>query len=78
MFSDNASEVFLPHIKKQLCIQGVQRFDLVWDEYVQASLKAYTRSIRGKGSHRRVESSIAVLKNRMEFLRNKQLFSDPA
>ena len=34
----------------------------MWDEYVHGSLKAYTRSTRGKGSRRRVESSNAVLK----------------
>ena len=62
-FSDYASEVFLPHVMKQL--QNVQRLDAVWDEYVHGSLKAYTRSTRGKGSHRHVESS-----NWMEFLRN--------
>ena len=67
-FSDYASEVFLPHVMKQL--QNVQRLDVVWDEYVHGSLKAYTRSTRGKGSRRRVESSNAVPKNWMEFLRN--------
>ena len=67
-FSDYASEVFLPHVMKQL--QNVQRLDVVWDEYVNGSLKTYTRSTRGKGSRRRVESSNAVPKNWMEFLRN--------
>ena len=67
-FSDYASEVFLPHVMKQL--QNVQRLDVVWDEYVHGSLKAYTRSTRGKGSRRCVESSNAVPKNWMEFLRN--------
>ncbi len=39
-FSEYASKIFLPYITKQL--QGVQRLDVVWDEYVQSSLKAYT------------------------------------
>ena len=74
--SDYASDVFLPYVTKQL--QGVRRLDVVWDEYVQGSLKAYTRSTRGKGSRRGVESSNAIPKNWMEFLRNedkKELFS---
>ena len=57
-FSDYASQVFLPYVTKQL--QGVRRLDVVWDEYVQARLKAYTRSTRGKGSRRRVESSMCL------------------
>ena len=67
-FSDYASEIFLPHIMKQL--QNVQRLDVMWDEYVNGSLKTYTCSTRGKDSRRRVESSNAVPKNWMEFLRN--------
>ena len=69
-FSDYASEVFLPYVTKQL--QGVRRLDVVWDE-VQASLKAYTCFTRGKGSRRCVESSNAVPKNWMEFLRNEKV-----
>ena len=57
-FSDYASQVFLPYITTQL--HGAQRVDVVWDEYVHGSLKAYTRSTRGKGCRRRVESSNAV------------------
>ena len=51
-------------------LQNVQRLDVVWDEYVHGSLKAYTRSTRVKGSRRHVESSNAVPKNWIEFLRN--------
>ncbi len=76
-FSEYASKIFLPYITKQL--QVVQRLDVVWDEYVQSSLKAYTRSTRGKGCRRRVESSNTVPKNWLEFLRNednkRELFS---
>ncbi len=67
-FSDYASKVFWPYITAQL--QNVQRVDLVWDEYVQGSLKAYTQSRRGKGSRRRVEPSNALPRNWKEFLRN--------
>ena len=76
-FSDYASQIFLPYITTQL--QNTQRIDVVWDEYVHGSLKAYTRSIRGKGSRRRVESSSAMPRNWQEFLRNddnkNELFS---
>ena len=60
-FSDYASQIFLAYITRQL--QDVQRVDVVWDEYVHGSLKTYTRSVRGKGSRRRVESSNALPRN---------------
>ena len=67
-FSDYASQVFLPYITTQL--HSAQRVDVVWDEYVHGSLKAYTRSTRGKGCRRRVESSNAVPRNWRDFLSN--------
>ena len=60
-FSDYASQIFLPYITRQL--QDVQKVDVVWDEYVHGSLKTYTRSVRGKGSRRRLESSNALPRN---------------
>ena len=76
-FSDYASQIFLANITRQL--QDVQRVDVVWDEYVHGSLKTYTRSVRGKGSRRRVESSNALPRNWPEFLKNddnkSELFS---
>ena len=66
-FSDYASQVFLPYITTQL--HSAQRVDVVWDEYVHGSLKAYTRSTRGKGCRRCVESSnAAVPRNWRDFL----------
>ena len=67
-FSDYASQIFLPYITTQL--QNAQRVDVVWDEYVHGSLKAYTSSTRGKGRRRRVESCSAMPRNWLEFLRN--------
>ena len=67
-YSDYASQIFLPYITMQL--QNVQRLDVIWDEYINGSLKSYTRSVRGKGSRRRVESSSLIPKNWHEFLRN--------
>ena len=75
-FSEYAKEVFFPYIISQ---EHVHRVDVVWDEYVAESLKAGTRSKRGKGVRRRVEPSSAIPKNWSEFLRiddNKtELFS---
>ena len=76
-FQDYANNVFVPYINSQL--QHVSRLDLVWDVYKPESLKADTRSKRGKGIRRRVEASSAVPHNWREFLRideNKtELFS---
>ena len=60
-------------------LQHVSRLDVVWDEYFPESLKAETRSKRGKGVRRRVELHNAIPGNWQEFLRiddNKvELFS---
>ena len=76
-FSDYAKQVFTPYIMSQL--QHVSRLDVVWDEYFPESLKAETRSKRGKGVRRCVEPHNAITGNWQEFLRiddNKvELFS---
>ena len=76
-FSDYATQVFLPYITSQL--QHVNRLDVVWDEYIADSLKAETRTRRGKCIRRRVEPSNTIHGNWQEFLRmndNKvELFS---
>ena len=46
-FSDYATQMLLPYITSQL--QHVNRLDVVWDEYIADSLKAETRTRRGKG-----------------------------
>ena len=43
-FHDYAVKVFLPYIEKQL--QQVSRVDIVWDQYIQNSLKSQARSNR--------------------------------
>ena len=76
-FSDYALQVFLIYIVSQA--QHASRVDVVWDEYHPESLKAETRSKRGKGVRRRAEPSTAIPGNWKEFLRideNKvELFS---
>lgn len=66
-FADYATIVCLPHIKNQL--QKVKRLDVVWDRYVENSLKAQTRSKRGQGIQRRVQSDVRLPGNWSEFLR---------
>ena len=67
-FHDYAVKVFLPYIEKQL--QQVSRVDIVWDQYIQNSLKSQARSNRGKGIRRRVEESANLPKNWSQFLRD--------
>ena len=76
-FSDYATHMFLLYTTSQL--QHVNRLDVVWDEYIADSLKAETRTRRGKGTRRRVEPSNTIPGNWQELLRindNKiELFS---
>jgi len=58
IFQGYATDVFVPYVTSQL--QHVGRLDIVWDLYMADSLKADTRSKRGKGVRRRVEPSSAV------------------
>ena len=57
----------LVYIMSQL--QHVNRLDVVWDQYFPESLKAETRSKRGKGVCRRVEPQNTIPGNLQEFLR---------
>jgi len=58
-------QVFLLYIVYQT--QHVSRVDVVWHEHHPESLKAETRSKRGKGVRRRVEPSTAIPGNWEEF-----------
>ena len=66
-FSDYANQVYLPYIGKQL--QGVQRLDIIWDRYIENSLKAQTRNKRGNGVRRRVQADVRLPANWGEFLK---------
>ena len=46
-FDDYALKVFVPYIQSQL--EKANRVDIVWDEYIENSLKSHTRQKRGKG-----------------------------
>ena len=57
-------------------LQNVQRVDVAWYEYEHGSLKAYTCSVKGMGSRRRVESSNALPKTgRNDNNKAKSVFS---
>ncbi len=57
-FCEYATQVFMPYITSQL--QHAIRVDVVWDEYMRDSLKADTRTKRGRGIRRRVEPSSSI------------------
>ena len=67
-FSDYATNVFLPFIKRTLA--SCRRLDLVWDVYREGSLKNDARDIQGSGSRRRVAPENMVPKNWSDFLKN--------
>lgn len=66
-FFGYAEQSFLPHEKTQL--RYGKRVDIVWDEYVENSLKATTRSESGAGVRRRDTANNQLPRNWKEFLR---------
>ena len=67
MFHDYAQILFLPY--KERMLQDVVRIDIVWDTYVEDSLKAQTRMNRGSGIHLRVSNSTNIPVDWKSFLR---------
>ena len=67
IFHDYAQIVFLPYIERML--QDVVRIDVVWDTYVEDSLKAQTRMNRVSGNHLRVSNSTNIPVDWKSFLR---------
>ena len=68
-FEDYSNNVFLPSVLRQLHVSNVRRVDVLWDVYLANSLKAATRSKRGKGIRRRVRPDTKVPGNWAAFLR---------
>jgi len=66
-FSDYAEQVYLPYIRERL--HKVARVDVVWDRYIQNSLKAHTRDKRGTGIRRKVEPNGRLPGNWAKFLK---------
>ena len=72
-FSEYATGSFIPYIRAQL--SHATRLDIVWDEYIENSLKATTRGKRGSGVWQRVTADNKLPRNWKEFLwvdQNKQ------
>ena len=76
-FVEYATKKFVPCVQAQLNIS--QRVDLVWDRYLQDSLKKQERLNRGQGQRRKVIPTSRVPRNRPSFLRvdqnKEELFS---
>ncbi|CAC5423003.1 unnamed protein product [Mytilus coruscus] len=66
-FHDYAVKVFVPYIVNRN--SDVGRVDVVWDTYVENSLKSATREKRRKGIRRRVQAQTNIPKNWHGFLR---------
>ena len=66
-FQDYATHVFLPFIKAQL--RNVTRIDIIWDVYLEDSLKSTAREIQGRGIRGRVDPSNTIPGNWQGFLR---------
>uniref|UniRef100_UPI00358F6B91 uncharacterized protein n=1 Tax=Myxine glutinosa TaxID=7769 RepID=UPI00358F6B91 len=66
-FQEYATQVFLPYVKAQL--RNVMRIDIIWDVYLEKSLKTTVRENRGKGVRRHVAPSNMIPGNWQEFLR---------
>jgi len=76
-FKEYAEAVFLPYVITY-CTQNVKRIDLVWDRYLENSLKQGTHEARGTGTCRHVCDDAAIPLNSKSFLRlddnKKELF----
>ncbi|XP_014678763.1 PREDICTED: uncharacterized protein LOC106818580 [Priapulus caudatus] len=66
-FQEYSTLIFLPYLRAQL--RNAIRVDIVWDVYLEESLKFATREKRGKGIRRRVAASNTIPGNWQEFLR---------
>ena len=76
-FKEYAKTVFLPYVVNYRA-QNVKRIDLVWDRYLENSLKQGTHEARGTGTRRHVCDNAAIPLNWKSFLRlddnKKELF----
>ena len=67
-FQDYADKVFLLFVRKE--IENVKRLDIVWNRYVENSLKDDSRESRGQG--KRVVSTSSIPSNWHSFLRSNE------
>ena len=69
-FKDYAANKFIPRISKLL--SDVKRIDVVFDVYLEDSLKSTARLHRGQGSRKRVRDNYKVPSNWKSFLRHSE------
>jgi len=72
-FQDYAQQIFIPYLLSQL--ESVDRVDIVWDRYLQESLKQSTREHRmnsGTSQRQRVLENAPIPPNWESFLRIEQ------
>ena len=66
-FNDYEEHVFMPYIRRRL--HKVKRLDVVWDRYIEKSLKQGMRESRGSGERRRVTKTTPLPTNWSSFLK---------
>ena len=66
-FDEYASQIFVTYILS--LFQAASRVDLVWDRYVENTLKSTARAKRSRGVHIRVVSGTHITGNWHDFLR---------
>ena len=69
-FKEYAEHVFIPYIRREH--ESTSRLNIVWDKYVDTSLKATAREKRGHGGGVRVTRQGKVPKKWPEFLRDSK------
>ena len=67
-FEEYADRVFIAHLHRQL--ENSRRLDVVWDTYIEDSIKESTREKRGKGLRRKVSSQAKLPSKWLDFLRD--------
>ena len=65
-FAEYVSEIFIPYITSQM--RNASRLDIVWDRYIEDSLKGTARAKGGKGVRRRVVAEGVIPGNWQDFL----------
>ena len=66
-FDEYASQIFIPYTLLQF--QNVTRVDLVWNRYMESTLKSTARAKHGKGIRRCVATEIPIPGNWQDFHR---------
>ena len=65
-FEEYGKEAFLAFIQRELT--KVKRVDMVWDQYLDSSIKASAREKGGNGARRKVSPQTKILSEWLDFL----------